>query len=97
MTEYRRLGNDHYMTGPDFFAKSEDGFTWSPIKESKYARDLAAYEISRMAHQPKPKPRFTLNIYRARPSRSTIWDMVTTALMGASWMAVLFGFYLLSK
>ena len=53
MTEYRRLGNNHYMTGPDFFAKSEDGFTWSPIKEGEYASDLAAYE---MAHQPKPKP-----------------------------------------
>jgi len=50
-----------------------------------------------MAHQPKPKPRFTLNIYRARPSRSTIWDMVATALMGASWMAFLFGLYLLMK
>jgi hypothetical protein len=91
---YRRLGNDHYLTGPDFFAKSADGFTWSPIKEDEYARDLAAYE---MAHQPKPKPRFTLSIYRARPSRSTIWDMVATALMAACWMAVLFGFYLLMK
>ena len=93
-TTYRRLGNDHYLTGPDFFAKSADGFTWSPIKEGEYARDLAAYE---MAHQPKPKPRFILDPFRARPSRSTVWDMVATALMAACWMAILFGFYLLSK
>lgn len=93
-TTYRRLGNDHYMTGPDFFAKSEDGFTWSPIKEGEYARDLAAYE---MAHQFKPKPRFILDPFRARPSKATMLDVMSVALMAASWMAILLGLYLLSK
>jgi hypothetical protein len=57
--------------------------------------DLEKYEVFRMSKRPKPK--FILDPFPARPSRSTIWDMVATALMAACWMAVLFGFYLLSK
>ena len=60
--------------------------------------NLDKYEVFRMSKRPKPK--FILEIvnpYRARPSRSTVWDMVATALMAASWAAILFGFYLLSK
>ena len=60
--------------------------------------DLDKYEVFRMSQRPKPK--FLLEVvnpYRARPSRSTIWDMVAVALMGASWMAILFGLYLLMK
>ena len=59
---------------------------------------LAAHEAARMSHRSKPK--FILEVvnpYRARPSRSTILDMVATALMAACWMAILFGFYLLNK
>ena len=57
--------------------------------------DLNKYEAERMSHRPKPK--FILDPFPARPSRSTVWDMVATALMAACWMAVLLGFYLLSK
>jgi len=57
--------------------------------------DLDKYETARMSKRPKPK--FILDPFPARPSRSTIWDMVATALMAACWMAVLFGFYLLNK
>lgn len=55
-------------------------------------KDLAAHETARMAAHPKLKP-----TYRARPSKATMLDVVLVALMAASWMAILLGFYLLSK
>jgi hypothetical protein len=67
-------------------------------EEYQYGQAILAHERARMSQRPKPK--FLLEVvnpYRARPSRSTIWDMVATALMGASWMAILFGLYLLMK
>jgi hypothetical protein len=64
-------------------------------EEYQYGQAIFAHERSRMSKRPKPK--FILDSFPARPSRSTIWDMVATALMAACWMAVLFGFYLLSK
>jgi hypothetical protein len=64
-------------------------------EEYQYGQAILAHERARMSKRPKPK--FILDPFTARPSRSTIWDMVAVALMGASWMAVLFGLYLLMK
>jgi hypothetical protein len=60
--------------------------------------DLDKYEVFRMSQRPKPK--FILEIvnpYRARPSKATMLDVMSVALMVASWTGILFGLYLLSK
>lgn len=64
-------------------------------EEYQYGQAILAHERARMSKRPKPK--FILDPFPARPSRSTIWDMVATALMAACWAAILFGFYLLNK
>lgn len=97
---------------PDFLARNAKGQQQaSPEAIAQYCasfemqrdqdqitRAIAQYEEARMSQRPKPK--FILEVinpYRARPSKATILDVVVVALMMASWAAILFGFYLLSK
>ena len=95
---YTRIGKKHFMTGPDFFAESDDGHVW--IKrdpdQAKIAYALAQYEQARIG--PKTNPRFCLTIdadhFHAKPSRGTIWDMVIVAVTGACWFGLLFSLYL---
>ena len=95
---YTRIGKKHFMTGPDFFAESDDGRVW--IKrdpdQAKIAYALAQYEQARIG--PKTNPRFCLTIdanhFHAKPSRGTLWDVLFVAIGGAMWFAILFGLWL---
>ena len=67
-------------------------------EEYQYGQAILAHERARMSKRPKPK--FILEIvnpYRSRPSKATMLDVMSVALMVASWTGILFGLYLLSK
>ena len=98
---YKRTGNVHYLTGPDFFAKSMDDEIKTEIDQAriKISRAIAAYEETRMGQQPKPK--FILeikdNYFYAKPSRATLWDAVFVAIATATWLALIASIYLVFK
>ena len=98
---YTRIGNKYFLTGPDFFAESDNGHDWTKRDpdQAKIAYALAQYEQARMA--PRPKPKFWLSIdadhFHARPSRATLWDVVFVAIATATWLALLPSIYLVFK
>ena len=98
---YTRIGNKHFLTGPDFFAESEDGTVWirRDPDQASMAYALAQYEQARLA--PRPKPKFWLSIdadhFHARPSRATIGDAIFVAIATATWLALLTSIYLVFK
>ena len=99
---YTRIGNVHYLTGPDFFAKSEDGQVWTKLDpdQAKIAYALAQYEEARMG--PRPKPKFDLHLinhdhFYAKRSRAGFIDVVFVAIASATWLGLLFSIYLVFK
>ncbi len=98
---YTRIGNKHFLTGPDFFAESEDGTVWvkRDPDQTSMAYTLAQYEQARLA--PRPKTKFFLSIdadhFHARPSRATIGDAIFVAIATATWLALLASIYLVFK
>lgn len=99
---YKRTGNVHYLTGPDFFAKSVDDEIKTEIDQAriKISRAIAAYEETRMG--PKPKPKFELHLinhdyFYAKRSRAGLVDVLFTAIAVASWLGLLFSIYLVFK
>lgn len=97
---YTRMGNKHFLTGPDFFAESEDGHVWNQLDpdQAKIAYALAQYEEARMAHY-RAKPKFILEIdgnhFAAKRSRGGLIDVVLVAIAGGCWFAVLAGAWMI--
>lgn len=90
---YTRIGNKHFLTGPDFFAESDDGTFWvkRDPDQASMAYALAQYEQARLA--PRPKPRFCITIdadhFAAKRSRAGLIDLIAVAVGGAMWFAIL--------
>jgi len=95
---YTRIGNKYFLTGPDFFAESDDGHVWTKRDpdQAQIAYALAQYEQTRMA--PRPKPRFCLTIdgnhFQAKRSRAGLIDVIAVAVGGALWFVILAGLWI---